>query len=138
MSNDPETRNIATVEEFLHALEAKNTELAFSLLSDDVVYQNVPLPADRGKEAVIRTLRNFERLVTGFEVKMVNIAAKGDVVLTERIDILSGPLVYVDIWVCGTFELRDGKITLWRDYFDLASATTKLLTGRLLRFVAGN
>ena len=36
---------------------------------------------------------------------------------------------YLDIWVCGTFEVKDGKITLWRDYFDLAECTGKLLVG---------
>ena len=123
--------NIATVEEFLRALEAKDTERALALLADDIVYQNVPLPADHGKAAVRRTLLGFERFVSDFRVKMVNIAARGDVVLTERVDILSGRFVYLDIWVCGTFELRDGKITLWRDYFDLAAASGKLLTGPL-------
>jgi limonene-1,2-epoxide hydrolase len=35
----------------------------------------------------------------------------------------------MSIWVCGTFEVRDGRITLWRDYFDIASTTAQLLTG---------
>jgi len=26
--------------------------------------------------------------------------------------------VAAEFWVCGTFEVRDGKIVLWRDYFD--------------------
>ena len=60
---------------------------------------------------------------------MKNIAARDGVVLTERVDILSGPALYLDIWVCGTLEVRDGKITLWRDYFDLASLLGKLVTG---------
>jgi len=64
-------------------------------------------------------------------VKMRNIAARDGVVLTERVDILTGPLVHVEIWVCGTFEVRDGRITLWRDYFDLASAATQLVTSPL-------
>ena len=25
----------------------------------------------------------------------------------------------LQFWVCGTFEVHGGKITLWRDYFDL-------------------
>ena len=139
MSTEPsrEDQNVAIVEAFLHALEAKDTERAFSLLGDDVVYQNVPLPPDRGKAAVVRTLRALERFVTGFRVTMVNIAARGDVVLTERVDVLSGPFVHVDIWVCGTFEVRGGKIVLWRDYFDLAEATTKLFTGKILRVLTG-
>jgi limonene-1,2-epoxide hydrolase len=120
---------IAVVESFLRALEQKDMERAMSHLADEIVYQNVPLPPDRGKAAVTRTFKAFERFVASFEVKMVNIAANGNVVLTERVDILSGPGLYLDIWVCGTFEVNDGKITLWRDYFDLAATTAKLVTG---------
>ena len=121
--------DLAVVEAFLAALESMDTERATALLADDVVYQNVPLPADRGKEAVIRTLQRFLKVVDRFEVKMHHAAERDGFVLTERTDILSGPFVYLDIWVCGTFEVRDGKITLWRDYFDMASVLTKLVTG---------
>jgi limonene-1,2-epoxide hydrolase len=118
---------IAVVESFLAAFAAQDLERALALMADDIVYQNVPFPADRGKKAVERTLAAFGKVVTGFEVKMLNIAARDGVVLTERIDILKGPLVYLDLPVCGTFEVRDGKIVLWRDYFDLMGATAKLL-----------
>lgn len=119
----------AVVEAFVRAMERQDFDAVQALLHDEVVYQNVPLPADRGKPAVVRTLQAFTRFVTKFEVKMVNIAANGPIVLTERIDILSGPFVYLDIWVCGTFEVRDGKIVLWRDYFDAASVAAKIATG---------
>jgi limonene-1,2-epoxide hydrolase len=137
MHTEPSTRTDAApsatrvVESFLHALEEKDLERAVSHLADDVVYQNVPFPADRGKDAVVRTLKSFQRLVTDFEVRMKNIAEHDGVVLTERVDVLSGPFVYLDIWVCGTFEVKDGKITLWRDYFDLAECAGKLLVGPL-------
>jgi limonene-1,2-epoxide hydrolase len=68
---------------------------------------------------------------------MKNIAANGGVVLTERVDILTGPWVHMEIWVCGTFEVKDGKITLWRDYFDLAQATRELVTGPFRRLFGG-
>jgi limonene-1,2-epoxide hydrolase len=126
---------IQVVESFLHALEVKDLERATALLADDVVYQNVPLPADRGKAAVVRTLKSFQRFVTSFEVRMRNIAERDGVVLTERVDVLSGPFVYLDIWVCGTFEVKGGKITLWRDYFDLAECTGKLLVGPLRKLL---
>jgi limonene-1,2-epoxide hydrolase len=126
---------IDVVQSFLRALEAKDLNLAASYLGEDVVYQNVPLPADRGKPAVLRTLKSFERFVTDFEVQMRNIAAQGGVVLTERVDILRGPFVYLDIWVCGTFEVKEGKITLWRDYFDLAECTAKLLVGPIRKLL---
>jgi limonene-1,2-epoxide hydrolase len=121
------TDPIQVVESFLQALEAKDVERALALMADDVVYQNVPFPADRGKSAVARTLRSFQKVFTDFHVEIRNIAARGDTVLTERVDVLSGPLLYLDIWVCGTFEVKDGRITLWRDYFDLAECAGKVL-----------
>jgi limonene-1,2-epoxide hydrolase len=120
---------IAVVESFLRALEEKDIDRAAALLADEVVYQNVPLPADHGKKAVLRTLESFQRFIDHFEVRMKNIAEKDGIVLTERVDVLSGPFVYLDIWVCGTFEVRGGKIVLWRDYFDLAECTAKLVVG---------
>jgi limonene-1,2-epoxide hydrolase len=128
---------LAVVESFLRALEEKRLDDALALLDDAVVYQNVPFPAGRGKAAVTRTLTFFQRFITDFKVTMHNIAARDGVVLTERVDILSGPLTYMDIWVCGTFEVHDGKITLWRDYFDLAEATTKFLMGPVRRLLRG-
>ena len=122
-------KDLAVVEAFFAAFQALDLDGALALMADDVVYQNVPFPADRGKAAVTRTLKSFSKVMNGFEVRMKNIAANDGVVLTERVDILKGRLLYIDIWVCGTFEVKDGKITLWRDYFDLASATTKLFTG---------
>ena len=131
MPSDASSSDIAVVESFFAAFQAFDVEKALSLMGDDVVYQNVPFPADRGKPAVARTLKVFSRFITGFEVKMRNIAARDGVVLTERVDILAGPLVHLELWVCGTFEVKGGRITLWRDYFDLASATTQLLTSPL-------
>jgi limonene-1,2-epoxide hydrolase len=133
---DGATRSpIQAVESFLQALQAVDFDRAASFLADDVVYQNVPLPAHRGKEAVIETLRRFFRITPRFEVQMRNIAERDGVVLTERVDILSGPLIYLDIWVCGTFETRSGTITLWRDYFDLAQVAGKLLVGPLRKLL---
>lgn len=128
-SSARDARDIAVVESFFAAFQALDLDGALALMADDVVYQNVPFPADRGKAAVTRTLKGFSKVMTGFEVRMKNIAARNGVVLTERVDVLKGPLLYLDIWVCGTFEVKDGRITLWRDYFDLATATTKLFTG---------
>ena len=39
-----------------------------------------------------------------------------------------GP-VRLQFWVCGVFEVRDGRITLWRDYFDMFDFTKALVRG---------
>lgn len=109
---------IVVVEAFLAALGELDVEAALALCADDIVYQNVPLPAARGRRAVEKQLSAMARVGTGFEVQMRNIAANGPVVLTERVDVLRRGSFAMDFWVCGTFEVRDGKIVLWRDYFD--------------------
>lgn len=122
-ANDPETSPATTpemevVRTFLARLEMLDVDGAAELLAEDAVYQNVPLPADRGKPAVVRTLRRMMGAGSGFRVVHHNIAANGPVVLTERTDVLSVGRVDAAFWVCGTFEVHDGRITLWRDRFD--------------------
>lgn len=126
---------IAVVEDFFAAFQALDLDRALDLLADDVVYQNVPFPADRGKAAVTRTLRGFGKVMTGFEVKMKNIASNGRIVLTERVDVLKGP-IDLELWVCGTFEVQGGRIVLWRDYFDLATAAAQVVTGPFRKIFA--
>jgi limonene-1,2-epoxide hydrolase len=123
----PEMTGIEIVESFFAASQAMDMERAFAFFADDVVYQNVPLPPDRGRAAVERTLRRFTRVATYFEVRMHHIAEHDGVVLTERTDILRGPLIDLEFWCDGTFEIRDGKIAVWRDRFDVGLVTAQLL-----------
>jgi len=126
----------AVVEAFFAALVADDYPRALAFCADDIEYQNVPFPRDHGKAAVERTLRQFQRLAPELTVTIHNIAERDGVVLTERTDTLRGPWIDLDFWVCGTFQLRGGKIVLWRDHFDLATMTWQTLTSpvrRLLR-----
>ena len=43
--------------------------------------------------------------------------------LTERVDKFSLGGKNVELPVMGVFELTDGKISAWRDYFDMAAWT---------------
>lgn len=118
-----------TVQAFLSAMEALDIDAARALMADDIVYQNVPFPADHGAEATTRTLRKFLVPFRAFEVETLNIAANGNTVLTERIDTFSNGKFRAGFWVCGTFEVDDGKITLWRDRFDLADMSFNVFRG---------
>lgn len=129
------TTETEVVRGFLKALEAMDLEGALDRLSPDVVYQNMPLPAARGHRGVRRMLKPVFRLAGGFEARINHLAANGPVVLTERTDaILVGP-VRIPFPVCGTFEVRDGQIVLWRDTFDWATAVVNtLVAGPLYLF----
>jgi limonene-1,2-epoxide hydrolase len=92
----------------------------------------VPFPPDHGRAAAERRLRSLSGLGT-FGIQIHHIAERGGVVLTERTDSIRGPWLDVEFWVCGTFEVRDGKIALWRDHFDVGSVALKFLMAPLLR-----
>jgi len=122
---------ITVVRDFLGALERLDIDAAADLLAPDVVYQNVPFPAARGKAAVERQLRWLARYGSGFEVSYDNVAAEGPVVLTERTDVLVFGRLKAAFWVCGTFEVHDGRITLWRDRFDMVDFAMAFVRGGL-------
>ena len=119
----------AVVTEFLEALQRLDLDAAMALTTEDLVYQNVPLPPTRSRDGARKLLATFIRPSSGFEVTMHNIAADGDVVLTERTDVLSRGRWRASFWVCGTFEVRDGRIAVWRDRFDYADFTVACLLG---------
>jgi len=52
-----------------------------------------------------------------------NVAENGDVVFTERVDRFQMGDKKVELPVAGVFEVRDGKIAAWRDYFDMPTWT---------------
>lgn len=112
---------IATVNAFLAALEELDVQRAISYLSNKVVYHNVSLPPARGIDTVAKQLRMLAHYGTGFEARTHRIAANGPFVLTERTDAIEVGDWRAEFWVCGTFEVVDGRIVLWRDYFDWAA-----------------
>ena len=124
--------SVKVVRDFLAALEDLDLTAAGELLAPGVLYQNVPLPPARGKAATLRMLGLLLRYGTGFEARIHEISSDGDTVLTVRTDALERGRWRAEFWVCGTFRVRDGKIVLWRDYFDW---TTLLWAG--LRGAAG-
>ncbi|WP_025735474.1 limonene-1,2-epoxide hydrolase [Mycobacterium genavense] len=120
--------NTRTVETFLNALMDADYETADASLDDNLVYENVGLPTIHGRARTMKLLRRMDGRA-GFEVKIHRIAADGAAVLTERSDaLIMGPL-RLQFWVCGVFEVHNGRITLWRDYFDFFDVTKALLRG---------
>lgn len=130
--DDPE----AVVREFLAALERLDVDRVLELADPAIVYHNKGLPPARGKAAFERQVRWFGERATGFEVIMHNVAAEGPVVLTERTDVVEVGRFRSEFWVCGTFEVRDGRIVLWRDYFDFLTVAWATVVG-LVRAVLG-
>ncbi|PJG65421.1 limonene-1,2-epoxide hydrolase family protein [Acinetobacter seifertii] len=119
------------VERFLNALMQQDHVTISELLHPDIVYTNVSLPTFKGGKRVAGLIKLALSSVRKLKVKNHQLVAKENIVLTERTDILEiGPL-HVGFWVCGTFEVEDGKIILWRDYFDWLNVSKGLIRGFL-------
>lgn len=135
-STDASTSNALVVEAFLNALQDQDFATLEALIADDIVYQNVGMPTIRGGDRVRKLLRSMEGTM-GFEVKFHRNVAEGATVLNERTDaMVFGPL-RLQFWVCGVFEVHDGRITLWRDYFDYLDMARALVRGMLGIVVPG-
>jgi len=115
------TKPIDIATTFFGYWTANRIEDALAMLSDDVLYDNVPLPKITGRDNVRKFHKDFG-VGTAFRVDwtVTNIAASGNVVLNERIDVFtheSGGTITLP--VMGTVTVENGAITIWRDYFDL-------------------
>ncbi len=98
-------------------------ELA-GLLAPDCDYRNIPVPGDRhiGPDAAHAVLGRIKE-AWDVELEVRHIVGSGNAVLTERNERFvhrAGEKPTFDLPVMGTFELRDGKIVAWRDYFELS------------------
>ena len=114
---------------FLNALVDGDIDTALSLIADDIVYENVSLPAIRGRKRLTKAARSFYQHGLSFQVVVHRTAENGSSVLTERTDaLILGPF-RTQFWVCGVFEVSDGKITFWRDYFDWSNIILAVLRG---------
>ena len=132
-TTDPRDEPIAVVRRFLEALRRGDADEAADLLAPNAIWHNVPFPPARGRETIVHQLRGMERYGLAFDVDIHNIAANGPVVLTERTDVITRGPVGGDFWVCGTFEVHDGRITVWRDRFDFVD----VLAGTVRRTARG-
>ncbi|MBO6566500.1 MAG: nuclear transport factor 2 family protein [Pseudomonadales bacterium] len=117
--------NKEIVMSFINCWNTLDWDGAAALLTDDVVWDNVPMETMEGKAVVDAAMRGMAPDAVDWEV--LAIAEDGDRVWTERIDKFDMPGgKRVELPVMGTFDIRDGKIAVWRDYFDLNSFTSQM------------
>ena len=104
-------------------------ELA-AFFTDDAVYHNIPLAPVYGRQAIASNIASFIRPgapgIESIQFRVINIAANGPVVMTERVDVFKLPDKSFELPVMGTFEVSGGKISAWRDYFDMNQFTSRM------------
>jgi limonene-1,2-epoxide hydrolase len=109
------------VQAFCDAMVERDVDAVRPLLAEDASYQNTGMPPVRGLEAILENLGGqFAMFPDSYEYRTLNIATSGNVVLTERLDMIRTPGGLQGVPVMGAFVVRDGKISRWTDYWDTA------------------
>lgn len=111
----------ATISRFIAAVNARDVNVIMAFFAEDAVYHNMPNQPLKGTAAIRRAIENFVNPASRIDWEILHTAETGNVVLTERMDrfVMNGKDVALP--VMGAFELANGKITAWRDYFDVAA-----------------
>lgn len=104
------------------ACERRDLDAVCALVSDDIAYDNVPIGVVHGPEGVRSVLSGgITQAASAIEWRVLEQVEQGDVVMQERVDRFLVDGRWIEIPLAALFRIRDGRIVLWRDYFDLES-----------------
>lgn len=92
-----------------------------SYFSTSAVYHNMPVAPVTGHAAIRQTFAGILSQVEPRGWERMHQLSSGNIVVNERIDRFARGDRAVELPVTGVFEVHDGKIAAWRDYFDMAT-----------------
>lgn len=106
---------------FVDHWNRRDVDAIVAALTEDVAYQNQPLPALHGRDAVRAFISPNLARVTLMEwiVHRYAVTPDGKGVFTERHDNFHFGEAVVSVPVMGIFEFRGPLIAGWRDYADI-------------------
>jgi limonene-1,2-epoxide hydrolase len=115
--------NQQIVTDFCRAWSRMNLEEILGFMSDDAVYHNIPMAPAKGKDAIRAVVNGFLKMADAIDFKILHTAGAGNLVMNERVDsFVSKGGKKGAVPVVGVFEVSGGKISAWRDYFDMKMA----------------
>ncbi|MBV1913951.1 MAG: nuclear transport factor 2 family protein [Pseudomonadales bacterium] len=113
--------NSEIIRDFVEAWSTLDVKKLIEFFAEDGCYYNMPAQPVRGKENVEVLIGNFLASWTETTWDILNISEAGNVVFCERLDRTKTTAGDVDLPCVGVFEMQDGKIKEWRDYFDMST-----------------
>ena len=113
-----ESENVALVRRFIEACSRADPDEFAGYFTADAVWWNAPWKAIEGRDAIRETLRRGAERMRALPWEIRHIAARGNVVMTERVDNFVVGHTRVSVPCMGIFELRGDQIAAWRDYWD--------------------
>lgn len=101
------------------AMAVKHYDAALLWFTDDCEYTNLPMGSVIGPAGVRSVLEPFFAPTIANELRILRSAVDGDTAFVERLDRHLIDTGWVELPVTGVFVFRNGKIAVWREYFDL-------------------
>ncbi len=114
------------VRAFMEAMEAMDFERGLKFVADDCEYGNGPLGTVTGPAGITAMLEPFFTPIKENQFIIKRQAVSGETVFIERLDRHRLESGWIELPVTGVFEVRDGRITVWHDYFDLPTLEKQL------------
>lgn len=115
------TDNAAIIRDFIDAWSSLDADRLADYFTEDGTYYNMPAQPVSGRDNVRGFIRAFLSTWTETRWDIINLMASGDLVFTERLDRTKTTQGNVDLPCVGVFEMEDGRIKVWRDYFDMGT-----------------
>jgi limonene-1,2-epoxide hydrolase len=115
------------IRSFVASWEQRDSAAVLACFADDGLYHANSLPPIVGRAALTEWVRSFESKPPG-QLQIVNQVASPSVVMQERVDDITINGKPITLPICAVFEIAAGKITAWREYFDLGVAAAAYVT----------
>jgi len=120
------SNNADTIREFIAAWSRLDANELVEYFTEDGTYYNMPLEPVSGRANLLQFIEGFVSGWSATDWEILHLIAEGDVVIAERVDRTKAGDKTVDLPCTGVFEMKDGKIVVWRDYFDMATYTNAM------------
>lgn len=113
---------------FIETWGTRNIDKIMSYFNSDAIYTNIPIdPPSSGLDEIRATINGFVNMASEIEFIVHHQAeAPTGAIMNERLDRFLINDKWVEIPVMGIFELNNGKISEWRDYFDMAQFSEQM------------
>jgi limonene-1,2-epoxide hydrolase len=118
--------NEQVIRDFIAAWSRLDVEELVQYFCEDGTYHNMPAKPVTGHDALRPFISGFLKGWSSTEWDVLNLTSKGDIVFAERLDRTVVGSKTVNLPCCGVFEMQDGRIKVWRDYFDLGTYVSGL------------
>ena len=118
--------NVQVIGEFIEAWSRLDAAELVDYFTEDGTYHNMPMDPISGRDNLIAFIGGFIANWTQTDWDVLNITGSGNTVFAERVDRTRIGEKSVELPCCGVFEMDNGKIRIWRDYFDLSTFTRAL------------